>query len=74
MTHSKVHIQRVHFEPEAPARIDFFLPNSHNEHGNLECEKGLFAVFDIKSSKISEAAIKSLPVHQLYTSIYSVDI
>ena len=42
MTHSEVHIQRVHFEPEAPVLIDLVLPNSRNEHGNLECEKGLF--------------------------------
>ena len=43
MTHSEVHIQRVHFEPEAPVLIDLVLPNSRNEHGNLECEKGLFS-------------------------------
>ena len=41
MTHSEVHIQRVHFEPEAPVLIDLALLNSRNEHGNLECEKGL---------------------------------
>ena len=41
MTHSEVHIQRVHFEPEAPVLINLVLPNSRNEHGNLECEKGL---------------------------------
>ena len=44
-THSEVHIQRVHFEPEAPVLIDFILPNSRNEHGNLECEKGLLTNF-----------------------------
>ena len=43
MTHSEVHIQRVHFEPEAPVLIDLVLPNSRNEHGNLECEKGLLS-------------------------------
>ena len=42
MTHSGVHIQRVHLEPEAPVLIDLVLPNSRNELGNLECEKGLF--------------------------------
>ena len=42
MTHSEVHIQRVHFELEAPVLIDLVLPYSRNEHGNLECEKGLF--------------------------------
>ena len=42
VTHSEVHIQRVHFEPEAPVLIDLVLPNLRNEHGNLECEKGLF--------------------------------
>ena len=41
MTHSEVHIQHVHFEPEAPVLIDLVLLNSRNEHGNLECEKGL---------------------------------
>ena len=41
MTHSEGHIERVHFEPEAPVLIDLVLPNSLNEHGNLECEKGL---------------------------------
>ena len=30
MTHSEVHIQRVHFEPEAPVLIDLVLPNSRN--------------------------------------------
>ena len=44
MTHSEVHIQRVHFEPEAPVLIDLVLPNSCNEDGNLECEKGLFKI------------------------------
>ena len=42
MTHSEVHIERVHFEPEAPVLIDLVWPNLCNEHGNLECEKGLF--------------------------------
>ena len=42
MTHSEVHIQRVHFEPEIPVLIYLVLPNSRTEHGNLECEKGLF--------------------------------
>ena len=44
MTHSEVHIQRVHFEPEAPVLIDLVLPNSRNEHENLECEKGLLPI------------------------------
>ena len=43
MTHSEVHIQRVHFAPEAPVLIDLVLPNSRNEYGNLECEKGLLS-------------------------------
>ena len=41
MTHSEVHIQRVRFELKAPVLIDLVLPNSRNENGNLECEKGL---------------------------------
>ena len=47
MTHSEVHTQRVHFEPEAPVLNDLVLPNSRNEHGNLECEKGLFSVIHV---------------------------
>ena len=43
MTHSVVRIQRVHFELEAPVLIDLVLLNSRNEHGNLECEKGLLS-------------------------------
>ena len=35
MIHSEVHIQRVHFEPEAPILIDLVMPNARNEHGNL---------------------------------------
>ena len=42
MTLSEVHIQRVHFEPEAPVLIDLVMPNARNEHGNLYCKKGLF--------------------------------
>ena len=41
MTLSEVHIQRVHFEPEAPVLIDLVMPNACNEHGNLQWEKGL---------------------------------
>ena len=48
MTHSEVHIQRVHFEPEAPVLIYLVLPNSRNEHGNLECEKGLFKYISLQ--------------------------
>ena len=46
---SNVHIQRVHLEPEAPVLIDLVLPNSRNEHGNLECEKGLLSIFQGRS-------------------------
>ena len=35
MTRSEVHIQCVHFEPEAPVLIDLVMPNARNEHRNL---------------------------------------
>ena len=34
-TLSEAHIQRVHFEPEAPVIIDLVMPNARNEHGKL---------------------------------------
>ena len=35
MTLPEIHVQRVHFEPEAPVLIDLVMPNARNEHGNL---------------------------------------
>ena len=35
MTLPEIHVQRVHFEPEAPVLIDLVMPNVRNEHGNL---------------------------------------
>ena len=58
MTHSEVHIQRVHFEPEAPVLIVLVLPNSRNEHGNLECELGLFPS---SSKRITKRAANKVP-------------